>query len=93
MKIASSILFLLLLNGCVQGTAFLGPAVAVASTGSIYQAGLSYGSNLAIKNMTGKSTMENIKEILEPKENENKIISSAKEKINKVSKIKDLSSQ
>ena len=93
MKIACSILFLLLLNGCVQGTAFLGPAVGVASTGSMYRAALSYGSNLAIKNMTGKSTMENIKEILEPKENENKIISSAKEKINKVSKIKDLSSQ
>ena len=84
---------MLLFTGCVQGTAFLGPAVAVASSGNIYQAGLSYGSNLAIKNITGKSPMENFVELLQPVENENKIISSAKEKIKTVSKIKDLSSQ
>ena len=93
MKIAYKILYLLLFTGCVQSTAFLGPAITVASTGNIYQAGLSYGSNVAIKKITGKSTMENITEILQPKENDNKIISSAKEKIKKAGKIKDLSSQ
>ena len=93
MKITYKILFLLLFSGCVQGTAFLGPAITVASTGNIYQAGLSYGSNLAIKKITGKSPIENINNMLLPKENENKIISSAKEKIKKASKIKDLSSQ
>jgi hypothetical protein len=95
-KIRSIINFLfvlLLFNGCMQNTAFFGPAVTVASTGNIYQAGLSYGSNVAIKKITGKSTMENITEILQPKENDNKIISSAKEKIKKAGKIKDLSSQ
>ena len=93
MKLVSKILFLLLLNGCVQSSAFLGPAVTVASTGNVYQAGLSYGSNVAIKKITGKTPIEYINEILKPKENENKIISSAKEKIKKASKIKDLSSQ
>jgi len=93
MKIAYKILFLLFFSGCVQGTAFFGPAITVASTGNIYQAGLSYGSNLAIKKITGKSPIENINNMLLPKENENKIISSAKEKIKKASKIKDLSSQ
>mgnify|MGYP001432245531 CR=1 FL=1 len=92
-KIAFGILILFLFNGCIQGSAFFGPALTVVSTGNVYQAGLSYGSNLAIKNITGKSPMENLVEILEPKENDNKIISSAKEKINKASKIKDLSSQ
>jgi len=93
MKIVSKILFLLLLNGCVQSSAFLGPAVTVASTGNIYQAGLSYGSNVAIKKITGKTPIETINEILKPKENENRIISSAKEKIKKASKVKDLSNQ
>ena len=54
-----------LLNGCLQNTAFLGSAVTVASTGNIYQAGLSYGSSHAIKKMTGKTTIENIKIFLD----------------------------
>ena len=77
----------------MQTTAFLGPAVTVASTGNIYQAGLSYGSGKAVSSLTGKTPYENIIEILKPKENENKIISSAKKKIKKVSKIEDLSTQ
>ena len=92
-KIAFRILILFLFNGCVQGTAFLGPAITVVSTGNVYQAGLSYGSNLAIKNITGKSPMENLAEILQPKESDNKVISLAKDKMNKTSKIKSLSNQ
>ena len=88
MKIIAITFFLLLLNGCIQNSALLGPAVTVASSGNIYQAGLSYGSNVVIKNVTGKSTLENVKEILKPKDNDSKILSSAKEKIKKASKIK-----
>ena len=93
MKIVCLILPLLVFNGCVQSTAFLGPAIAIGSTGNIYQAGLSYGSNVAIKSISGKTPIENLNEMLKPKENENRIISSAKEKIKKASKIKDLSNQ
>ena len=93
MKISTLILFFLFLNGCLQNTAFLGPAVTVASTGNIAQAGLSFSSNLAIKKITGKTPIENINKMLQPKESENKIITSAKEKIKKASKIKDLTSQ
>mgnify|MGYP000294569347 FL=1 len=93
MKILSLILFFLFLNGCLQNTAFLGPAVTVASTGNIAQAGLSYSSNLAIKKITGKTPIENVKLMLQPKDNENKIITSAKNKIKEVSKIEDLSNQ
>jgi hypothetical protein len=64
MKILATVL-LLLLNGCLQNTVLLGPAVTVASTGSVYHAGLSYGSNMAITNMTGKTPMDNIKKVLE----------------------------
>tara|TARA_B110001452_G_C15023415_1_gene357697 strand:- start:66 stop:362 length:297 start_codon:yes stop_codon:yes gene_type:complete len=88
-----SIFFLLLFNGCVQNSAFLGPAITVASTGNIYQAGLSYGSNEMITKMTGKTTIENIHEILKPKKNENKIISSIKIKTKKLSKIQDFTNQ
>ena len=93
MKILTLILFFLFLNGCLQNTAFLGPAVTVASTGNIAQAGLSYSSNLAIKKITGKTPIENVKLMLQPKDNENKIITSAKNKIKEVSKIEDLSNQ
>ena len=93
MKISTLILFFLFLNGCLQNTAFLGPAVTVASTGNIAQAGLSYSSNLAIKKITGKTPIENVKFMLQPKDNENKIITSAKNKIKEVSKIEDLSNQ
>ena len=59
-KIIAGLLLLFFLNGCVQSTALLGPAVTVASTGSVYQAGLSYGSSQVIKKMTGKTPTENI---------------------------------
>ena len=58
---------LFFLNGCVQSAALLGPAYTLASTGNIYQAGLSYGSNQAVKKITGKSPTENIKSLVDNK--------------------------
>ena len=52
------------LTGCLQNTAFLGPAITIASTGNVYQAGLSYGSSKAVKKMTGKTPTENIKSFI-----------------------------
>ena len=49
------------LNGCVQNAALLAPAYTLANTGSLYQAGISYGANLGIKKVTGKTPVENIK--------------------------------
>ena len=72
MKIIIGIIFILLFNGCVQGTALLGPIFAGASTGSVSQAGLSYGSNYMVKNMTGKTTAENIQKLLVTKKSDNK---------------------
>ena len=72
MKIIIGIIFILLFNGCVQGTALLGPIFAGASTGSVSQAGLSYGSNYMVKNMTGKTTAENIQKLIVPKKSDNK---------------------
>ena len=63
-KLIISLSFLCILNGCAQNVALLGPAITGASTGSIYQAGLSYGSNHLVKEITGKTTTENIKSLI-----------------------------
>ena len=67
-KIIISAFAMCFLTGCLQNTAFLGPAITVASTGNIYQAGLSYGSSATIKKMTGKTPTENIKSFLDSKD-------------------------
>ena len=51
---------LIILSGCVQSTAMLGPALTAASTGNVLQTGFSYGANLTIKKTTGKNTSEHI---------------------------------
>ena len=66
-QIIIGLFLLFILNGCVQSAALLGPAYTMASTGNIYQAGLSYGSNQAVKKITGKSTTENIKSLTDNK--------------------------
>ena len=43
------------LSGCFQAIAYLGPAITGASTGKIYQAGLSYGTNMIMEQATGKT--------------------------------------
>ena len=56
------------LSGCFQTMAFLGPAITGASTGKIYQAGLSYGTNVIMLQATGKTTSEHMLGILNSKE-------------------------
>ena len=68
-KIIISAFAMCFLTGCLQNTAFLGPALTVANTGSIYQAGLSYGSSQVIKKMTGKTPTENVKSFLDSNNN------------------------
>ena len=53
------ILLLITLNGCIQSSvSFIGPAYTVASTGNIYQAGLSISVNQALLHTTGENTLE-----------------------------------
>ena len=65
-------IFLLLcfvfLSGCFQSMALLGPAVTGASTGKIYQAALSYGTNAVMLQATGKTTSELMIDILNSNE-------------------------
>ena len=64
-KIIAGLFLLFFLNGCVLSAALLGPAYTLTSTGYVFQAGLSYGSNQAVKKITGKSTTENIKSFVD----------------------------
>ena len=93
-KIIVGLFLLFFLNGCVQNAALLGPAYTLASTGNIYQAGLSYGSNQAVKKITGKSPTENIKSLTDSKkskideeQNYDEFFALVKNRIEKTSKI------
>ena len=99
-KIFAGLFLLFFLNGCVQSAALLGPAYTMASTGNIYHAGLSYGSNQAVKNITGKSTTENIKSFLEDnkikveeEESHEEFFALVKSRIEKTSKISQWANQ
>ena len=47
LKTITTIFLLLILNGCVQNAALLGPALTGATTGNVLQSGLSYHYNLS----------------------------------------------
>ena len=51
------------LSACTTPTAMLGPAYTLSTSGSILQAGISYGSSEMVTMYTGKTPLENFKEI------------------------------
>tara|TARA_B100000787_G_scaffold150767_1_gene123498 strand:+ start:479 stop:736 length:258 start_codon:yes stop_codon:yes gene_type:complete len=55
------------LNGCAQNIAILGPIYTYTTTGNIYEAGITYSSNKAVKKITGKTTTENVKSLVHKK--------------------------
>ena len=72
MKNILLLLCFVFLSGCFQAIAFLGPAVTGASTGKMYQAGLSYGTNIILEQATGKTTSEHMLNMLN--NNETKLL-------------------
>ena len=99
-KIIISVFAMCFLTGCLQNTVFLGPAITVASTGSIHQAAMSYGSSKTIEKVTGKSPTENIKSFLDSKnsivekeESHDEFFVLVKSQIKKKSKILNLANQ
>jgi phosphoribosylaminoimidazole (AIR) synthetase len=99
-KIIAGLFLLFFLIGCAQNAALLGPAYTMASTGNIYQAGLTYGSNQAVKKITGKSPTENIKSLTDSKkskideeQNYDEFFALVKNRIEKTSKIINLANQ
>ena len=72
MKNILLLLCFVFLSGCFQAIAFLGPAITGASTGKMYQAGLSYGTNIILEQATGKTTSEHMLNMLN--NNETKLL-------------------
>ena len=68
MKNILLLLCFVFLSGCFQSMALLGPVIGGASTGKIYQAGLSYGTNMIMLQATGKTTSEHMMDILKSEE-------------------------
>ena len=73
-KTISGLFILNLLMGCTSPSVMLGPAITVSSTGNTLQAGLSYGSNKLITQYTGKTPIENLKDVNLTKKKESKNI-------------------
>ena len=57
-KVIFFIFSLLLLNGCLQSTAMVGPSISLAGGGSIYQTSLSYSAGKMFEEQTGMTTTE-----------------------------------
>ncbi len=62
-KVIFGLFIIVYLSGCTSPTAMLGPVYTFTSTGSVFETGLSYGSNKLVKKHTGKTPTENLKEI------------------------------
>jgi len=67
-KILLLLVSFVFLSGCFQSIALLGPAIGGASTGKVYQAALSYGTNVIMLQATGKTTTEHMLDILNSNE-------------------------
>ena len=80
-KLIISLFFIAFLSGCVQNTALLGPAYTLATSGNVYQATLTYGSDQAVTKLTGKSTGQNVKAILIPNKNDSEFEKLVKKRI------------
>ena len=92
-KITISIFLLSSLCGCAQNTVMLGPAYTFMTTGSAYQASLSYGSDKVVSSLTGKSTVENIKNAFAIKKEDTEFEKLVKKNITETRKKLNLSNQ
>ena len=68
-KIIFGLLVFSVLGACTSPSAMLGPAYTLSSSGSVFQAGFSYGSNQLITTYTGKTPIENLKDVTFQEEN------------------------
>jgi len=71
-KILSCILLGIILSGCAQSTAMLGPALTLATTGNATQAGMTFFTNKAVKKETGMDTVSFVSNKLEQNSSKNR---------------------
>ena len=71
-KIFIYIISALILSGCVQSTAMVGPALTLASTGNVSQAGVTFFTNKAVEEETGMDTVSYVSNKLEQNSSKNR---------------------
>ena len=64
-KILTWIIAGIILSGCAQSTAMIGPVLTLASTGNASQAGLTFFTNKAIEKETGMDTVTYVSKKIE----------------------------
>ena len=72
-KIYLLFLISILLSGCIQTSALLGPGFTIATTGNIMQASLQYGANEVIKKETGKDALTHLKNAVDEEQENQKL--------------------
>ena len=72
-KILACILAGIILSGCVQSTAMIGPAITLASSGNVSQAGLTFFTNKAVEKETGMDTVSYVSSQIEKQNSKNKL--------------------
>tara|TARA_B100000427_G_scaffold231285_1_gene194411 strand:- start:138 stop:449 length:312 start_codon:yes stop_codon:yes gene_type:complete len=63
----------LILSGCAQSTAMLGPAITLASSGNVSQAGLTFFTNKAVEKETGMDTVSYVSNKIEKQHSKTKL--------------------
>ena len=72
-KIFIYIVTVIILSGCAQSTAMLGPALTLASTGNVSQAGITYITNKAVQKETGMDTVSFVSNKIEQKNSKTRL--------------------
>ena len=72
-KILTYIFVGIILSGCAQSTAMIGPAITLASSGNISQAGLTFVTNKAVEKETGMDTVSYVSNKIEQQNSKTKL--------------------
>ena len=72
-KILTWIIAGIILSGCAQSTAMIGPVLTLASTGNASQAGLTFFTNKAVEKETGMDTVTYVSKKIEQQNSKTKL--------------------
>ena len=72
-KILTYIFVGIILSGCAQSTAMIAPAITLASSGNISQAGLTFVTNKAVEKETGMDTVSYVSNKIEKQNSKTKL--------------------
>ncbi len=71
-KVLVYIVTSIILSGCAQSTAMLGPALTLASTGNATQAGMTFFTNKIVQKETGMDTVSFVSNKIEQNSSKNR---------------------